>query len=681
MDLKGENSPLETYDVDLGVEHATRYFQKDISRMEELCRLSPYDDNGRLRRDVIQARCLRSTEAYIKTLLWIRPKEGDDQFGRQPRLMNEWKPLQQKLYNLLKTRRQQSKPMWVILLKARQQGASTMTAATLYARCATRFYERMLVVGHSDKNAAELLEMYKTFHTYLPAWMRPLTRAENRNELLFQNPSSRLRSQEPGLGGRISIDTARDSDAGAGYTVTGFHGSEVARNGWSNASALFATLNQAMPQPHVNPNTIQILESTAEGQQGWFYDTWNRSVEGNSPYVPLFVGFWEEPTYCLDPPEEYIGLTGKQIRADLTEREVQLIDGCKERYGHEITDGQLAWRRWMIPKYCENDPELFDNQYPWSPEVAFRSSGVTVFAPTGHASAKATIRPPSLGAEMTAPLQPNPESWRLKQPEVTPVPSGTGGVNIYAIPEYGWDVVAVHDPSDGYPDSDMQASQFFAFRDNCRPEQIATIECRRPLHEYVDQAYLLGRFCEEKTGRRVLHIPEANKEGTFTTSRLLSYGSLVHIRENAQKVKGLLENKYGFLLTKSNKPKARTALARVIATQAWIFHDKHTLDQIQNYVVVNRPDGSIEYEGAPRGIKPGDHRIRMRRKLYDDLVDACMILAYVEMDVLQTLDQANNEGKSADVDAALDRIVGSMQYSGRKALNPYGEAHNKDWRN
>lgn len=681
MDLKGEHSPLETYDVDLGIEHATRYYQKHPDRMKALCLSKPYDDQGRLRRDVIQARCMRSTEAYIKTLLWIRPKEGDDQFGREPRLLREWKPLQQHLYNTLRERRQNNKPMWVILLKARQQGASTMTAAALYARCATRFYERMLVVGHSDKNAAELLEMYKTFHTYLPDWMRPLTRAENRNELLFQNPSSRLRSREPGLGGRISIDTARDSDAGAGYTVTGFHGSEVARNGWSNASALFATLNQAMPQPHVNPNTIQILESTAEGQQGWFYDAWKRSIEGTSPYTPLFVGFWEEPTYCLDPPEEYIGLTGKQIRSDLDEREMKLIAGLKERYNYEISDGQLAWRRWMVPKYCENDPEIFDNQYPWCPEVAFRSSGVTVFDQNGIAAARGHVRPAAIFGVMSAPLQPNPESWRLKEPETTPVPDPKGGVSIFTLPEQGWDIVAVHDPSDGYPDSDMQASQFFAFRDNCRPEQIATIECKVPLHEYVDQAYLLGRFCEEKTGRRVLHIPEANKEGAFTTSRLLSYGGLVHIREDAQKVRSLLENKYGFLLTKSNKPKARNALAKVMATQSWIFHDKRTLDQIQNYVVVMRPDGSIDYEGAPRGMKPGGHRVRMRRKLYDDLVDACMILAYVEMDVLSVLEDANTNKSTGEVDAALDRIVGSLQYEGRKALNPYGEMVNKDWSN
>ena len=679
MDLLEQPSPEETYNVSLGIEHAIRTFQKDPEHMYRLRRLKHHDEHGRIRRDVIQARCLTSVETYIKTLLWIRPKEADEHFGRKPVQLTEWKTLQKRLYALIKKLRAAGDPMWIILLKARQQGASTMTAAILYAIAASKLYERILVVGHSDKNAAELLRMYQTFHGFLPEWMRPLTRQDNRNELSFQNPSGKMRMKEPGLGSIISIDTARDTDAGAGYTVTGFHGSEVARAGWHNAGTLFANLNQAMPQPHVNPNTIQILESTAEGEQGWFYDTWKLSERGESAYTPLFVGFWEEPTYSFEDTERWVGLTTKQVMEDLDERETKLIDGCRERYGHEITAGQLAWRRWMIPNYCEGSPDVFDNQYPWCPEVAFRSSGVSVFDSGGIAAARASVRSPLFQGEMNDPRGDNADLWKMTDPVPTIKHSADGDVRIYTLPEEGMDVVAVHDASDGYPDSDMQASQFFAFTEGKRPEQVAVIEAKRPLHEYVDQAYLLGRYYESVTGRRVLHVPD-NKEQKYVSSRLLACGAMVYIRQAAERVRNLMENKYGFLLTKMNKPKARQALARVVAKQRWLFHDGRTLDQIQQYVVVNRADGTIDYEGAPRGIKPRDSKIRMRNKLYDDLVDGCMILAYIEMDAMETLAAESEGDREREVDEMLNRLIGSPVYDGRRALNPYEIVDREDWR-
>jgi len=679
VDLLEQPSPHETYNVNLGIEHAIRQFQKDPEHLKRLRLLKHHDDQGRIRRDVIQAKCLTSVETYVKTLLWIRPKEADEQFGRRPVQLNQWKTLQNRLYALLKKLRSQGDPMWIILLKARQQGASTMTAAILYAIAASKLYERILVVGHSDKNAAELLRMYQTFHTFLPEWMRPMTRQDNRNELSFQNPSGKMRMREPGLGSIISIDTARDTDAGAGYTVTGFHGSEVARSGWRNATTLFSNLNQAMPQPHINPNTVQVLESTAEGEQGWFYDTWKLSERGESAYTPLFVGFWEEPTYCFDDTDRWVGLSEKQVMDDLDDRESKMIEGCSERYGHDMTAGQLAWRRWMIPNYCEGSPDVFDNQYPWCPEVAFRSSGVTVFDPAGIAAARAYVRDPMIQGVMEDPMSNNADMWKATEPVPKVLHLPDGDVKIYTLPEEGVDVVAIHDASDGYPDSDMQASQFFAFKENSRPEQVAVIECKRPLHEYVDQAYLLGRYYESITGKRVLHVPD-NKEQKYVSSRLLGCGAMVYIRQNADKVLNLMENKYGFLLTKINKPKARQALARVIAKQRWLFHDKRTLDQIQQYVVVNRADGTIDYEGAPRGIKPRDSAIRMRNKLYDDLVDGCMILAYIEMDAMETLAAEAEGEREREVDEMLNRLIGSQMYEGRKALDPYKIADKQAWR-
>lgn len=668
-----ERASGERFETDRGIEHALRFFDKNPSTLHALAS-EPFLQEGKLRRDRLIARCVLNPEVYERTLLWIRPKEADVIQGRKNILLHHLKPGQQRLNDAFRQLDAEGKPKWVIILKARQQGFSTKTAARVYAKTATRWNERALIVGHDKANAAELLTMYQTFHQNLPAWIRPMTRADNRNELLFQNPSPKWRSFDPGLGGRISIETAQDTDAGAGYTVTLFHGSECARKGWANAPILMTTLDQAMPQPHVNPHTYKIIESTAQGQMGWFYDEWQASEKGQGPYMTLFVGFWEEPTYALDPVE-WLGMTGLQIRSDLDEKERQLIAGCAARYHVAITDEQLAWRRWMIQNRTQRSWELFDQEYPWCPDVAFLSSGTVVFDLGGVAAALATCVEPKIKGSMQDITETTPEDWRKHAPKAMPLTQKDCGLRVYALPDPTARVVLVEDPSDGHADSDYQACHVWGFREAVPPEQMAVIESKIPLHHFVDQCFLLGKWYEE-AGSSVLHIPETNYNGRFVTSRLLNHGAQVYMREDVLKVKNLLENTWGFLLTATNKPKARHALARIVEQRVWLFRDKRTVDQIRKYTVVYRPDGTIEYEGAPRGVRPEGNMQQARLKSYDDLVICAMIMAYFEMDVHSLIPESGIRPDES-LDILMDRAVGRSWYDGRRALDPYREVRER----
>ena len=81
-----------------------------------------------------------------------------------------------------------------------------------------------------------------------------------------------------------------------------------------------------------------------------------------SDYIPLFVG-WNE---LIEYQMEYNGF-------DLTDDELKL----KETY--ELSNEQLAWRRWCISNNCGGDEDQFKQEYPINPHEAFLSTGSCIF--------------------------------------------------------------------------------------------------------------------------------------------------------------------------------------------------------------------------------------------------------------------------------------------------------------
>ena len=43
------------------------------------------------------------------------------------------------------------------------------------------------------------------------------------------------------------------------------------------------------------PNSMVFIESTANGVGGWFYDFWKKSERGETDYLPIFLGWQENP--------------------------------------------------------------------------------------------------------------------------------------------------------------------------------------------------------------------------------------------------------------------------------------------------------------------------------------------------------------------------------------------------
>ncbi len=304
---------------------------------------------------------------YIPNFLKIRTKDA-----RIAPLVP--KPAQQKLSNVLHELKEAKKPVRIIILKARQLGFSTWVQGEIFADEVSNELKNGMIVAHEDEASKNLYQMYRTFYEYLPPELTPMTKYSNAQEMLFENPTNDVaeKRRNPGLRSKVTIQSARNVDAGRSQTIHNLHCSETAF--WRDPATLMTGLLQTVPK---SPNTMVFIESTANGVGDWFYNFWNAAVRGENDFIPLFFAWFEEPEYTKD-------FDSRAARNEFIRQvnETTIVDGetvHTEEYmlmqEHGITYEQLNWRRSTIATECFGDVEKFNQEYPSTPEEAFIASG------------------------------------------------------------------------------------------------------------------------------------------------------------------------------------------------------------------------------------------------------------------------------------------------------------------
>jgi hypothetical protein len=239
-------------------------------------------------------------------------------------------------------------PIRIIVLKGRQLGLSTFSEALLFLWCFMFPGSNCLVMSQDKEKAETLFEMTKLFWETWPhkAWFTADRNAIRR--LSWRETLSNFK-----------VESAKTTDPGRGTTIQAVHCSEVAF--WDDAEDLTPALMNAVPTRH---GTIIILESTANGVGGYFYDQWMEAMHGESDFIPLFFPWFLHNEYTV----RSTSLTEKQ----LTMKERDLRDDFN------LTLGQLAWRRRKIRELA-GDEEKFQQEFPCTWMEAFLSTGSNVF--------------------------------------------------------------------------------------------------------------------------------------------------------------------------------------------------------------------------------------------------------------------------------------------------------------
>ena len=280
---------------------------------------------------------------YAAKCLKIRTKRG----AIAPLALNT---VQAKLHERIESQRARTRRVRLLVLKARQPGVSTYVAGRFFWRVTHRNGVRAFILTHEDRATTNLFGMAKRFYDRCPPLVRPQVKASNAKELDFGQLDSGYR-----------VGTAKATGVGRSDTIQLLHGSEVAF--WANAEEHAAGVLQAVPD---EDGTEVILESTANGMGGLFYDMCRAAERGEGAYELAFIGwqdhdeYQEAPTPGWQPPPAFA--------------EYQEL--------HGLTDPQVywAWRKNQeLAVAIGADPSeicwKFRQEYPATAQEAFQAGG------------------------------------------------------------------------------------------------------------------------------------------------------------------------------------------------------------------------------------------------------------------------------------------------------------------
>jgi hypothetical protein len=300
-------------------------------------------------------RLLDDFEFYARHCVKIRTKEGTI----VPLVLNR---VQKRFAGRITDQMLTNGRVRMVVVKARQQGLSTVISAWQYWWLSQRKAQKGLVMAHEADSTTTLFDMYRRIHDNVPDAVKPSTKYSSRAELVFDRLDSGLR-----------VATAGGRGVARGETLQTAHLSEVAFWPPTFAKANFNGLIQAIPD---TDNTAVFLESTGNGMTGVFYGMAKGAQRGANGYELFFSGWHESDEYRDDNvPAQFMH----------TPDEEQLIND----YG--LDDAQLWWRR---RKIATNGLDMFKQEYPMTPEEAFISTGRPVFNPdTLNERLKKTIEP------------------------------------------------------------------------------------------------------------------------------------------------------------------------------------------------------------------------------------------------------------------------------------------------
>lgn len=477
-------------------------------------------------------RLLHDFPLYAKHCMKIRTKDGDI---RPLVLNNAQKILQEAIDAEMATKGF----VRVIILKARQQGLSTMVGAWMYSQVSQRKAQKAIVVTHHADSTRALFDLTKRYHDNAPEIVKPSTKYSSRRELSFDR-----------LDSSYIVATAGGESIARGETLTHAHLSELAFWPTSSAQDNLNGLLQAIP---AKPGTSVFIESTANGFN-LFHELWKGAVEGTNGFRPVFIPWYADPEYREEAP------------ADFTPTPEEQEIAAKYNLDHE----QLQWRRTRIAR---SGAELFKQEYPAIPDEAFLTSGRPVFNPElVHEMLKAA---PKLPLERRA-LEGDEwnehivgDLWVYKPHDPmeryyigADVSSGTRGGD-YSVAQV----------------LDSNGEQVAVFRNHVDPDYYATI------------LYRLGMYYNE-----AMVIVENNNHGILTCQRLgrdLEYPNIYYNTE-VNKITQRESTTYGFRTDVKTKPLIIDGLRANLREQKLKINDPLTLREMLSYIVTE--SGKMEAE-------------------------------------------------------------------------------------
>ena len=434
-------------------------------------------------------------DLLIRKMLKIRIKKGGVRYLKMNRAQQEYS-------------RRCSKRN--IVLKARQVGMTTYIAARFFIQTITRPGTLTVQVAHSDESAQAIFNIVHRFWEKLP-------NARVHRGALVKSRSNIRQIVFPKLDSEYRVETA-DDNAGRGMTIHNLHCSEVSR--WPRGGEeTLASLRAA-----VVPDGEIVLESTANGAGGIFYEEWQKAAE--TGYTQHFFPWWYEPSYVEDVSQKAVHPVTDE------EKLLMALNGLSEE--------QIAWRRtrWQVLR------ALAGQEYAEDAVSCFLASGECVFDVEAIAQAAAHAGQPVESHENGREL-----IW---------LPPNRAGQRQY--------IIGV-DTAGGGSEGDYACAQVI--------ERNMGLQC----------AELHGHFPPFELARRVAALGHLYGNALVAVERNNhGYGVLAHLKDLQYENLFQQGGQVGWLTSVVTRPAMIENLAAVLMAQPELFRSSRLLGELKTFV-------------------------------------------------------------------------------------------------
>ena len=261
--------------------------------------------------------------------------------GTRPFLLN---PAQKLILDEVERQIEERGYVRLILPKARQLGCSTFVGGYAYWRTITSSNYNTFILSHASDTTEALFSMTKRFHDNCPAELRPDTDSISYKRIHFT-----------GIDSSYAIGTAGARDVGRGRTIQFLHASESAF--WPNYEEHWDGVGEAIPSGNDAKGTVVIVESTANGVTGGFYEMCQKAVRGEGEYKVLFLPWFLEEGYRTDPPADW---NKPDEFAEIQKK-------------HNLDDAQIYW--YYLKGVQKGAMWRLLQEFPSTLEEAFQTSG------------------------------------------------------------------------------------------------------------------------------------------------------------------------------------------------------------------------------------------------------------------------------------------------------------------
>lgn len=307
---------------------------------------------------------LKDRNWRLNNLYWIKDKEGN-----------------KVLFKLNEAQRKFLEEMHDanLILKARQQGFTTLACILFLDACLFTANISAGIIAHNLEDANSFFtDKIKFAYDNLPDWLKTLrpAKTERSGELRFNNGSS------------IRVRTSFRSGTLQMLHISEF-GKICAKSPEKAREIVTGALNA------IKAGMLVIIESTAEGKIGYFFD-WCEEARKilrlgqkltEADFKFHFYAWWQSPEYTMDPD-------GVMIPPRL----VDYFNDLEKSYGIKLTPGQKAW-------YYKKEAKMGDDmgrEFPSHPDEAFAQAVEGAYYGKDVAQAETDRRITSVPWEPTA---------------------------------------------------------------------------------------------------------------------------------------------------------------------------------------------------------------------------------------------------------------------------------------